>query len=363
MKSCYIHIPFCMKICSYCDFCKEFYDNKKVKEYLKDLKQEVEMNYQGEVLDTIYIGGGTPSCLSIEELEELLKITDSLKKSKNVEFTMEGNFDSTTKEKLEIYKKHGVNRLSLGIESIHPNNLAFLERTERKEEIEEKISCMRKLGFHNINVDLMYALPNETMEMLKEDIEFILSLKVEHISTYSLIIEEHTKIRNIKSIPEELEEEMVKYINKTLKEHGYIHYEISNYAKEGYESKHNKTYWLNEEYYGFGAGASSYIGNIRKTNTRSLTNYKKGNLLEKEELTEEDKIEYEVILNLRLGKGINLKRFKEKYHKELKEFYHYQPLVEEKLLLLEENHLRIPEEKFYVSNGILVKLLEMKRKL
>lgn len=365
IKSCYIHIPFCNTICSYCDFCKQFYNKKKVKEYLEYLEEEIKSTYKKEELDTIYIGGGTPSCLDLEELEQLFTITDSLKKSKNYEFTIEGNFSSTTKEKLELYKKHGVNRLSLGIESINKENQKFLERNEDKDEIIEKIKLMRDLGFSNINVDLIYALPQETMEVLKEDLDFITSLKVEHISTYSLIIEEHTKlkIKKVKNIEEELDEQMYFYISKYLTTKGYNHYEISNFSKEGYESRHNNCYWNNEEYYGFGLGASSYIGNIRKTNTRSLEEYKNQKEIEKETLTEEDKIEYEVLLNLRLSKGINLIAFEEKYHKKLEDIYPYQNLIKENLLIEEKNHLRIPEDRWYVSNEIIVKLLENKIEL
>ena len=365
IKSCYIHIPFCLKICSYCDFCKVLYQKDQVQKYLQELKKEVEENYKNEELDTIYIGGGTPSCLDLEDLETLLEITDSLKKSKNLEFTIEGNFQSITKEKLQLLKKHQVNRLSLGVESTHKKHLEFLGRDEKKDEIVEKIKWMRELDFSNINLDLIYALPNETIKDLEEDLEFLISLNVEHISTYSLIIEDHTllKIRNTKPIKEELDEEMYNLIKETLKKNGYIHYEISNFAKPNKESRHNKCYWLNEEYYGFGLGASSYRNNKRVTNTRSITNYQKGIVLEEETLTKEDKMEYEVILNLRLLEGIDLSRWLEKYNIELKEVYDYEDLIKENLLELVDNHLRIKEDKLYLSNAILVKLLEKKKEL
>lgn len=364
IKSCYIHIPFCEKICSYCDFCKEFYDKKKVREYLQKLKQEIKEIYQGESLDTIYIGGGTPTCLEIEGIKQLLEITDSLKKEKNIEFTIEGNIESITQEKLDVMRKHGINRISLGIESIHPKNLSFLERNHKKEEIVKTIKMIQESGISNINVDLIYAIPGETIEMLKEDIEFLLSLNVKHISTYSLIIEEHTKlgIHKIEPIQEEVDYKMYQTIIQLLKENQFIHYEISNFAKPGYESRHNKCYWLNEEYYGFGLGASSYQDNRRKTNTRSLTNYP-NKVVEEELLTEEDTIEYEIVLNLRLLEGIDLRRFKKKYQKELKDLYSYGKLVQNHLLVEEDNHIRIPEELLYVSNEIIVKFLQTKQKI
>ena len=363
VKNCYIHIPFCNKICSYCDFCKEYYQKKKVSKYLEDLKQEIKKTYKGEELETIYIGGGTPTCLDIEELEELLQIVDSFHKKESIEFTIEANIESITSEKLELLKKHKVNRISIGLESMNQDNLLFLNRNHTKEEVEEKIKKLRQMGFSNINLDLIYAIPKETNEVLIEDLKFITSLKVEHISTYSLMIEPHTLLEIQHTIPisEEQDEEMYEIITSFLKEKGYIHYEISNFSKPGYESKHNLCYWKNKEYYGFGLGASSYIDGIRKTNTRSLTNYEKGNVLEQEELDEEDIIEYEIILNLRLLEGIDLKEFEKKYHHSLKEDYNYQDLVEQGLLIDENNHVKIPEKLLYVSNEIIVKFLQTKK--
>ena len=364
VKNCYIHIPFCNTIRSYCDFCKQFYNKKKVKDYLKKLKEEIDNNYNNEPLETIYIGGGTPTSLNLEELTELFEITDSLNKKDNLEFTVEANIDSITKEKLLLMKEHKVNRLSIGIESINKNNLKFLNRKLDINETKEKIELIRSLGFNNINMDLIYALPIESKEDLLKDIEFLTSLNVEHISTYSLIIEDHTvlKINNVENIDDQLDEEMYNLIKKELEQKGYIHYEISNFSKPNYESKHNMCYWHNEEYYGFGLGAASYINNIRKTNTRSLTNYP-NKYLEEEKVDESSKIEYEVILNLRLLEGIDLIRFKEKYNKDFNELFDYQELVNNNLLEIVNNHLRIKEEYLYVSNEIIVKLLQTRKEV
>ena len=194
VKSCYIHIPFCKKICSYCDFCKIFYNEQLVDKYLISLEKEIDSLYQNEVLDTIYIGGGTPSSLNLNQLEKLFGIINKLNKSKTIEYTIECNFETMSNEKLELFKKYGINRLSFGIESINEDNQKLLERENKKEEIINIIKTAKSLGFNNINVDLMYALPNETLEVLNKDIDFTLSLDIEHISTYSLIIEEHTKL-------------------------------------------------------------------------------------------------------------------------------------------------------------------------
>lgn len=360
-KSCYIHIPFCDHICSYCDFCKMFYNSNFVDRYLLELEKEIDSLYSNEVLDTIYIGGGTPSCLSVDELEKLFRIINKLKRSKSCEYTIEGNFNSTSKEKLDLYKKYGVNRLSFGIESIDKNNLRLLDRSLDKDEVIDIINYSKSIDLDNINVDLIYAIPGEDINTLDKDIDFILSLDVKHISTYSLMIEDNTKLKinNTKYIEEDIDYSMYKHICNRL--NNYNHYEISNFSTLGYESRHNLCYWKNDNYYGFGLGASSYINNIRYTNTKSLNKYLDGKyILDKEILNKEDIIEYEIILNLRLKEGIDLLYFKDKYNIELNKLYDYNNLVKGKLLVLDNNKLYIPEDKLYVSNEIIVKLLENK---
>ncbi len=364
IKHCYIHIPFCKKICSYCDFCKLFYQEKMVNDYLIELEKEIKSIYQGEILETIYIGGGTPSCLSKKQLEKLFSILSILKKDNQIEYTIEGNIETTTKEKLLLYQKYGVNRLSFGIESIHSKNQAFLERDFSKEKTERIIQEARKIGFKNINLDVMYALPTENKKMLEEDIEYILSLTPEHISTYSLMIEPHTKlyIQNYHNISQDLDAEMYELIKEKLSQAGYNHYEISNFSKKGFESIHNLCYWKNKEYYGFGLGASSYRNSKRISNTRSWTNYQNGFWIKEEEkLVKKDIIEYEILLRLRTKEGINLITFKEKYQKNLQELYNYHLLKEKQYLIEEKNHLFIPEDKWYISNEIIVQLLGCER--
>lgn len=361
ITSAYIHIPFCNNICSYCDFTKLLYNKEIVSKYLTALDSEITSIYQGEELKTIYIGGGTPSALSLEELEYLLKILSKLKKSNDIEFTIEGNFESTTEEKLLLYKRYGINRLSFGLESINKDNLSFLERVVNKKQVEQVIKKARELDFNNINIDLMYGLPNETKKELEEDINYILNLEVEHISTYSLIIEPHTKlsINKVKNIDEDLDYEMYELICKRLHKNNYNHYEISNFAKEDYESKHNLCYWSNNEYYGFGLGASSYLENKRISNTKSLNNYLKGTYQNNIEiLSKKDEIEYEIILNLRKSIGINIQEFQKKYHCELVDLYNYKPLLKSGLLKEENKQLFIPENKWYISNEIIVRILE-----
>ena len=360
VRNCYIHIPFCKKICSYCDFCKLFYDREYISKYLDALQLEIDTYYQGEELDTIYIGGGTPSCLSDSELERLFLILSSFKRSSHCEVTIEANFDSITESKLNICEKYGVSRISFGLESIHSWILEKMGRTLDLDYVHYIISYCKKIGIYNINVDLMYAFLGERLEEVEEDIDFIQSLDITHISTYSLILEEHTKLylEKEKSISEELDAKMYEMICSKLS--NYQHYEISNFCKEGYSSRHNLCYWRNREYYGFGLGASGYLGDIRYSNTRSITHYLQNKFrYEEEKLNIYDKMEYEVILNLRTKEGISKKSFIDKYSMKLEEAYHYHELVKEGYLVEDEDYLAIPEKYFYLSNEILVRLLEV----
>ena len=360
IKNCYIHIPFCKNICTYCDFSKMYYDKKMVFSYLDALKKEIESIYQKDVLETIYIGGGTPLCLSLDELKYLFDILSIFNMSKIKEFTIEGNIESITKEKLLFLKENGVNRLSIGIETIDLELLKYLGRKLDKNQVKEVLSMAREIGFSNINVDLMYAIPKEDLSILKRDLDFLLSLNVEHISTYSLMIEDHTllKIRNQKNIRDDLDHEMYQLICDTLKNNNYIHYEISNFCKRGYSSIHNLCYWNNSNYYGFGLGASSYIVDKRITNTRSFQKYLSNQFVKDIEIvSKNEEMEYQVLLNLRKREGISLLEFKDRFFVDFLEVYNYSSLVENGFLKLIDNHLFIPEEKWYISNEIIVRLL------
>lgn len=355
IKSVYIHIPFCKDICTYCDFCKVFYNKKWTNKYLDALKTEIESNYKKEILDTIYIGGGTPSSLEIDELNKLFEITNGFLLEKDYEFTIECNIEDITIEKLKLLKKNRVNRLSIGVESFNNKCLKYLGRKYTEDIIKEKISLAKKY-FSNINIDLIYALPNQTISEVEEDINKIIELDINHISCYSLIIEENTKlyITKERNIDSDLDYEMYKLIDKKLKEK-YIHYEISNYAKEGYESKHNLTYWLNKEYYGFGISASGYINNIRYTNTKNLSKYI-NNINEKEieNIDRNQKIKYELILGFRLKNGINKKEFYNKYNISIYDIENVNELIKDEYLIDNDQNIYVNEKYLYVLNDILI---------
>jgi len=360
MKSAYIHIPFCDTICSYCDFCKFIKNKKWISKYLNLLNQEIKTNYKGEELNTIYIGGGTPSCLDLNELNELFKIIKIFKISKNLEFTFECNIENITEEKLKLLYKNGVNRLSIGVQTFNNKYLKYLNRNHTEETIKEKILLAKKIGFKNINIDLIYGLKNQTINDLIYDLDKFLELDITHISTYSLIIEPHTMlyINNESNIDEDLDYDMYNTIIDKLKSNGYKHYEISNFAKEGYESRHNLTYWNNNEYYGFGLGASGYINNVRYDNTKSINEYFKGNyLLDKHELDIKETIENEFILGLRKIDGINKEKFYNKYKINIESIDIVKKLLKEDKLLENEKNIYINPKYIYVSNDILIEFI------
>lgn len=358
IKSAYIHIPFCKSICSYCDFSKMYYNSNFVNSYLNALSNEIKEDYKGEILETIYIGGGTPSSLSIDELKHLFLITNTLNLSDNYEFTIECNIEDVTKEKLELFKNNKVNRISIGVQSFNNKILKYLNRKYDSEIILKKINLAKKY-FDNINIDLIYAVNNETIDDLKKDLKMFLNIDIPHISCYSLIIEKNTILynKNEEYISEDLDRLMYDTIEKTLSSN-YCHYEISNYAKKGFESKHNLCYWNNKEYYGFGLSAASYIENKRINNTRNLKKYIEFNRDKKEEiLTKEDKIRYELILGFRKIEGINKKEFYNKYNIDIHDLYNINELLKKGYLNEDDEYIFIPKEYIYVSNDILINFI------
>ncbi|MCR5483303.1 MAG: radical SAM family heme chaperone HemW [Bacilli bacterium] len=361
MHSVYIHIPFCSHICSYCDFTKLLHLEPFVDDYLENLQQEILDNYDGERLKTLYIGGGTPSCLTRKERIKLFQILEIFIKDSDCEYTIECNPRDITEEFLDDIVAAGVNRISIGVESFDEENLKILERKADFKDLEKKIELIKNRGIDNINIDLMYALPNESLKVLKEDLKKFIKLKVAHISTYSLMIEDHTKLGNSKIdyVPTELDAKMFDTICAKLKKNGFIHYEVSNFALPGFESKHNLNYWDNGEYYGFGLGASGFKAGFRYTNTRNLREYNEGNYRKENELMSyKDMMDNELMLGFRKLKGINVDEFYEKYGENIQDVF---PKINDYLksgdLIYKKGYLSIPEDKIYVMNEILVNIL------
>lgn len=362
----YIHIPFCIKKCEYCDFVS--YCNKKeyVPQYINALKKEIKNNINKEYkITTIYIGGGTPSSIEenyIADIIETIKLNmndEDLKDFENIEVTIEVNPGTVNKEKLQVYKKIGINRLSIGLQETHNELLKSIGRIHTYEEFIKTYNLARKIGFNNINVDLMIALPNQTIQDIKENLEKITKLNPEHISVYSLILEEGTPFYNkynenkIKLPDEELERNMYWYVKNTLENNGYMHYEISNFSKKGFESKHNMNCWNQEEYLGFGVAAHSYNNKIRYSNTNSIEEYIKGsNKIIHEEQTLEDMQKEYMLLGLRKIEGINIQKFKNKFAQNPIFIFKEQlnKLVDEELIIVDGNEIKLTNKGLDLAN-------------
>lgn len=362
----YIHIPFCIKKCEYCDFVS--YCNKKeyVPQYINALKKEIKNNINKEYkITTIYIGGGTPSSIEenyIADIIETIKLNmneENLKDFENIEVTIEVNPGTVNKEKLQVYKKIGINRLSIGLQETHNELLKSIGRIHTYEEFIKTYNLARKIGFNNINVDLMIALPNQTIQDIKENLEKITKLNPEHISVYSLILEEETPFYNkynenkIKLPDEELERNMYWYVKNTLENNGYMHYEISNFSKKGFESKHNMNCWNQEEYLGFGVAAHSYNNRIRYSNTNSIEEYIKGsNKIIHEEQTLEDMQKEYMLLGLRKIEGINIQKFKNKFAQNPIFIFKEQlnKLVDEELIIVDGNEIKLTNKGLDLAN-------------
>ena len=362
----YIHIPFCIKKCEYCDFVSYCNKEKYVPQYINALKKEIKNNINKEYkITTIYIGGGTPSSIEenyIADIIETIKLNmndENLKEFKNVEITIEVNPGTVTEKKLETYKEIGINRLSIGLQETHDELLKSIGRIHTYEEFLKTYNLARKIGFNNINVDLMIALPNQTIQDIKENLEKIIKLNPEHISVYSLILEEGTPFYNkynenkIKLPDEELERNMYWYVKNTLENNGYIHYEISNFSKKGFESKHNMNCWNQEEYFGFGVAAHSYNNKTRYSNTNNIEEYIKGsNKIIHEEQTLEDMQKEYMLLGLRKIEGINIQKFKNKFAQNPIFIFKEQlsKLVDEELIIVDGNEIKLTNKGLDLAN-------------
>ena len=359
MKSVYIHIPFCHKICAYCDFCKVLYNKKYISKYLESLKKEIKNRYKGEEIKTIYIGGGTPSSLDTDELDELLSIVSIFRTSADYEYTIECNIEDINIDMINLFKSYGVNRISCGVESFNKKNQEILNRNYDEDMIFDNIYLLKKY-FDNINIDLIYAVSDDK-KIVEEDIAKFLELDIPHVSCYSLILEEHTRlyIDKYKGATEEVDRWMYDYISSNLIKKGYRHYEISNYAKPGYESIHNMTYWKNLEYYGFGLGAVSYIDNYRISNTKNMTKYLNGNYLNTSEYEDIKKQkENTLMLGLRLIDGINIREYNAKYNYDLLSNKVIKELIDDKYLEVNKDNIKCNSKYIYLQNTILERIID-----
>ena len=376
----YLHIPFCKKKCYYCDFISYCNEEKKINTYIECMQKEIEFkalelnkfsennNEQFEI-DTIYIGGGTPSYI---DSKYILKLISSVKKYfnviKNCEITIEVNPDSVSQEKLIEYKKIGINRISIGLQSTKNKLLEEIGRVHNFEQFKNSYNNIKNVGFNNINVDLMIALPNQTLEDVKESLVEVINLKPTHISVYSLILEEKTKLfkkvqnGNLKLPEEDVERKMYWYVKETLEKEGFPQYEISNFSKLGKESKHNLNCWNQNEYLGFGLSAHSFFNNIRFSNIENLNEYINNiqnktylkNQIIHEILNIEDKQKEFMILGLRKIKGIEIKKFKERFGEN--PIYNFRnqinKLVDERLIEIDGDFIKLTNKGLDLANVV-----------
>ena len=363
--SAYVHIPFCTQICYYCDFSKVFIKNQPVDSYLEHLLEEFR-SYDIQKLRTLYIGGGTPTALSASQLEVLLKgLTKNLDLSVLEELTIEANPGDLDADKIAVLNNSAVNRVSLGVQTFDDKMLKKIGRSHLEKDIYENIDRLKLAGFDNISIDLIYALPGQTMEQVKENVAKAIGLDIPHMSLYSLILENHTVFMNrmrrgkLPLPKEELEAEMFEYIIAELERAGFEHYEISNFSKLGFESRHNLMYWDNAEYYGIGAGASGYVNGVRYKNHGPIRHYlsavEEGNArITEEHLSQKEQMEEEMFLGLRKKSGVSMARFKEKFGRSFDGLYGeiVRDLVQQGLMQIEGDRVRMTKRGLFLGDTV-----------
>ena len=323
IPSLYLHVPFCRSICYYCDFKRQMYSEEQADRWINAVSFECSNRNISNDLETIYIGGGTPTSLSLNQLDRLLSLLDPYK-TKVREYTVEMNPETVTSETLDCLVMHGVNRLSIGLQSGDDAILRSLNRRHTRSDVGRLVHQIHACGISNISLDLMYSLPGQTMEKLKDSVEFALSLNPSHLSLYSLTIEENSVFgkRGVQPLDEDTEADMYEWIVNRLCEAGYDHYEISNFAKDGKESLHNVNVWEYRDFYGIGYGAWGKDARGRYVHAKSIKEYLNDPLqLDYTELSIKEQMFETVMMGLRLARGISKITFQNTYGKSLDEVY------------------------------------------
>lgn len=369
----YIHIPFCDHICSYCDFYKRIAKKELINKYILYLQKEMELKKDLlKNINIIYIGGGTPSCIGLDNLKILF---NSLKQYINfnnlIEFSIECNPIDITDSFIHLLKENNINRISLGIQSFNNKKLKVLNRNHTKKVAIHSLILLKKHNFNNINIDIMYGLPNDNFYLLKQDFKYLRKYNIKHISCYSLILEPKTILyqkylnNNFKLFDEDKESKLYYQIKKYLQKHNYNQYEISNFCIPSYECKYNLNTWSNNEYLGIGTSASYYVNGIRYTNIKNIEKY--FNSLDNNQLiyfelieeSNESKMYEEIMLGLRKITGIDINKFNSKYNCDIFQVYpNINNLIKYNFLTRKNENLFIPNDKLYISNTIINKILD-----
>jgi len=367
VMSLYIHIPFCKQKCLYCDFPSYSGKEQFMDEYIDALNKEILRKAHQYTVNSIFIGGGTPSYLNNSSLEKLLATLNKLNLKENIEFTVECNPGTLDKENLSIMKKYNVNRISMGLQSTKNSVLKEIGRIHSYEEFRNNYFLARECGFDNINVDLMFGLPNQTFEDWKKSLEEVATLESAHISAYSLIIEEGTHFYDLYKndklkLPDEDKERLMYLATKEiLNKYGYHQYEISNFAKTGKECFHNKVYWKCDEYLGLGVSASSFIDKKRIKNIDDIQDYI-DKIKKNEDVTEEihindinDNMEEFIFMGLRMIEGIEINEFKERFNKDIYEVYRdiINKNIKKELLICSSGRLFLSPKGMEISNYVM----------
>jgi putative oxygen-independent coproporphyrinogen III oxidase len=370
IQAAYIHIPFCEHICHYCDFNKVFLKGQPVDEYLDSLEKEIKLTidkYGEQTLSTIFVGGGTPTSLSASQLERLCGIINTeLQQHQGIEYTFEANPGDLTEDKLKALYEGGVNRLSFGVQSFNNELLQRIGRTHKAEDVFSSIEAAKKIGFNNISVDLIYSLPGQTLEDFKDTLKTAFSLDIQHYSGYSLIIEPKTVFYNLMrkgKLPtpgEDVEASMYGVLMEEMTSHGFQQYEISNFAKPGFKSRHNLTYWNNEQYFGFGAGSHGYIAGNRYSNYGPLKKYmqplEQGEfpIMHEQKVSLVEQMEEELFLGLRKNQGVSLTSFEKKYNNTVLQLFEKEikGLLDRGLIKIQGEYLKLTDKGRFLGNEV-----------
>ena len=373
----YVHIPFCKKKCKYCDFISfDNCDNTLMNDYIKALLKEIKykatqlQEKDNYIIKTIYIGGGTPSIVLARYIYKILDtIYDEFEIMNNCEVSIEVNPGTVTLEKLQTYRSIGINRISIGLQTGNDDLLKLLGRIHTYKNYEDTVKLARQVGFDNINTDIMIGIPNQTIYDVEDTIDKLLSLSINHISVYSLILEEDTELTNLVNshkliLPdEEIERYMYWYAKRKLEDHGYIHYEISNFAEPTYRCQHNIDCWNQKEYLGLGLNAASYMDNMRFKNTSNLKQYISNvnnnkwhaNTIIEEKQTKRDKMNEFIILGLRMTKGVSLDTFERKFQENLSDVYwnSIMKLLKQNLVVIDDDrYLKLTKKGLDLANQV-----------
>ncbi|WP_407856079.1 radical SAM family heme chaperone HemW [Enterococcus hailinensis] len=372
--SAYIHIPFCEHICYYCDFNKVFLEGQPVDEYIEALLTETRLSleqYPIKKMETVYVGGGTPTSLNAKQLDRLLSGLRELLPYKNGEFTVEANPGDLSGDKLDVMKNYGVNRLSMGVQTFDDRLLKKIGRKHTAKDVYDTIQLLEDKNFQNVTIDLIYALPGQSLESFRDTVRRALELDLPHYALYSLILENQTMFMNWvrrgkMQLPEqEVEAQMYAETIEAMEKAGRMQYEISNFAKPGFESQHNLVYWNNQNYFGLGAGASGYLANKRYKNRGPIQHYLKalnnGQLpvLEEESLTQKEQIEEEMFLGLRKILGVEKKVFEERFGQSIVSIYGevIEDLKQQNLIIESDTNIRLTKQGLFRGNDVFEQFL------